>query len=121
MNQNLFAAFTRRISDPQKTAIETPAGERLSYADFVSRCGRLAHVLVGSGVKPGDRVAVQVEKSIDALVLYLATLRAGAVFLPLNVAYTPAEIEYFLTDAEPALFVCDPARRESLEPIAAKA
>ncbi|MDE2579842.1 MAG: malonyl-CoA synthase, partial [Hyphomicrobiales bacterium] len=70
--------------------------------------------LVGLGVKPGDRVAAQVEKSLAAVMLYLGCVRAGAVFLPLNTAYTPAEVEYFLTDAEPHIFVCDPGRRDAL-------
>ena len=74
-----------------------------------------------SASKPGDRVAAQVEKSVEAIVLYLATVRAGGVFLPLNTGYTPAEVEYFLGDAEPAVFVCDPARYASLEPIATAA
>src|SRR5690606_32848332 len=67
-----------------------------------------------------DRVAVQTEKSVRALALYLATVKAGGIFLPLNTAYTPAEIEYFLTDAEPSIFVCDPAKRDALESIAQK-
>jgi malonyl-CoA/methylmalonyl-CoA synthetase len=121
MTGNLFERFSAAIANPAKTAIETAAGERLTYADVIALSGRLASALVALGVKAGDRVAVQVEKSVPALVLYLAALRAGAVFLPLNTAYTPAEVEYFLTDAEPALFVCDPARRAALEPIAAKA
>jgi len=74
----------------------------------------MANALTGLGVQPGDRVAVQVEKSVQAIILYLATLRAGAVFLPLNTGYTPAEIGYFLGDAEPQVFVCDPARQEAL-------
>ena len=89
----------------------TPAGETISYADLVALSGRFANVLVARGVKPGDRVAVQVEKSVPALVLYLATVRAGAVYLPLNTAYTLAELEYFIGDAEPSLVVCDPAKR----------
>ena len=77
-------------------------------------------MLARRGVKPGDRVAAQVEKSPTALVLYLATLRAGAVFLPLNTAYTMAELDYFIGDAEPALVVCDPAKREGIAAVAAK-
>jgi malonyl-CoA/methylmalonyl-CoA synthetase len=82
---------------------------------------RFANALRDLGVEPGDRVAVQVEKSIEAVMLYLACARAGAVFLPLNTAYTAAEVEYFLTDAEPRVFVCDPARREALTPVAQRA
>ena len=70
----------------------------------------MANVLVARGVKPGDRVAAQTEKSVPALVLYLATVRAGAVYLPLNTAYTLNELEYFIGDAEPSLVVCDPVQ-----------
>jgi malonyl-CoA/methylmalonyl-CoA synthetase len=80
----------------------------------------MANVLVARGVKPGDRVAVQVEKSVANIVLYLGTVRAGAVYLPLNTAYTLNELDYFIGDAEPSLVVCDPAKAEGLAPIAAK-
>src|SRR4029450_5143981 len=100
--------------------ITTPAGETVSYADLIALSGRLANVLAARGVKPGDRVAVQVEKSVPALVLYLATVRAGAAYLPLNTAYTLAELEYFIGDAEPRLVVCDPSRREGIAAIAKK-
>ena len=80
----------------------------------------MANVLVSRGVKPGDRVAAQTEKSVPALVLYLATVRAGAVYLPLNTAYTLNELEYFIGDAEPSLVVCDPSKAEGIGAIAAK-
>ena len=112
MNANLFDRVELSIADPTRTAIMSRAGEPVTYAELVAWAGRLANVLVACGVKPGDRVAVQVEKSIPAIVLYLATLQAGAVYLPLNTAYTLAELEYFIGDAEPTLVVCDPARRE---------
>ena len=120
MNANLFDQLARSIEDRGRTAIETSAGERVTYGDLVARSGRLANVLVARGVKPGDRVAVQVEKSVPALHLYLATIRAGAVYLPLNTAYTLAELDYFIGDSEPSLVVCDPARRAGVEPLAAK-
>jgi malonyl-CoA/methylmalonyl-CoA synthetase len=120
MTDNLFDRLAARIAEPNKTAIETPEGERYSYADLVAMTGRIANALVQRGVQPGDRVAVQVEKSVPALALYLATLRAGAVFLPLNTAYTLAELEYFVGDAEPKLIVCDPAKRDGVAKIAAQ-
>src|ERR687889_1167271 len=120
MNVNLFDRLERTIVEPTKTAITTPEGETISYADLMALSGRLANVLVSRGVKSGDRVAVQVEKSVSALVLYLATVRAGAVYLPLNTAYTLTELEYFIGDAEPALVVCDPSKREGIEQLAAK-
>ena len=101
MNANLFAVLSDNIPNPAATAIETAAGERISYADLVARTGRMANALVGLGVQPGDRVAAQVEKSVEAIILYLATARAGAVFLPLNTGYTPTEIDYFIGDAAP--------------------
>ncbi len=78
-----------------------------SYGDVLDVSARFANQLVALGVQPGDRVAVQVPKSIEALMLYLGTVRAGGVFLPLNPAYTKAEIEYFLKDATPKVFICD--------------
>src|SRR5215218_7506257 len=119
-NANLFSRLFDGLDDPRRLAIETHDGGRISYGDLVARAGRLANVLVARGVKPGDRVAVQVEKSIEAVVLYLAAVRAGAVYLPLNTAYTLAELEYFVGDAEPKLVVCDPGKREGITPIAAK-
>src|SRR5436305_5163890 len=80
----------------------------------------MANVLVSRGVKPGDRVAAQTEKSVPALVLYLATVRAGAVYLPLNAAYTLNELDYFIADAEPSLVVCDPTKADGIGAIAAK-
>jgi malonyl-CoA/methylmalonyl-CoA synthetase len=119
MTGNLFHSVENAVTEPGKTAIETPQGERYSYADLVALTGRLANALVARRVKPGDRVAVQVEKSVPGLALYLACARAGAVYLPLNTAYTLAELEYFVGDAEPALVVCDPAKRDGVAKIAA--
>ena len=105
-------------TDPGRRFASLPDGRTFSYGDANEATARLANVLVGLGVRPKDRVAAQIEKSVEALFLYLATVRAGAVFLPLNTAYTPAEIDYFLTDAAPRVFVCDPARPNSLVAIA---
>src|SRR5471030_3221824 len=78
------------------------------YADLERETARYAAFLAGLGLAPGERVAGQVEKSPQALFLYLATLRAGLAYLPLNTAYKPAELDYFLRDAEPRVVVCDP-------------
>jgi malonyl-CoA/methylmalonyl-CoA synthetase len=120
MTANLFERIASGVADPAKTVIETGTGERYTYADLLALSGRLANALANWGVKPGDRVAAQIEKSPTALVLYLAALRAGAVFLPLNTAYTTAELDYFIGDAEPALVVCDPAKREGIAAVAGK-
>ena len=101
--------------------LETPAGFALTCAEMAAISGRYASALVELGLRPGDRVAAQVEKSPETLMLYLGALRAGAVFLPLNPAYTSAELDYFLGDAEPAILVCDPARSDELARVAARA
>src|SRR6202051_4401336 len=120
MNANLFSRLFDGLDDATRLAIETTDGQRISYGDLISRAGRMANVLIARGVKPGDRVAAQTEKSVPGLVLYLAAVRAGAVYLPLNTAYTLNELEYFITDAEPSLVVCDPAKAEGIGAIAAK-
>jgi malonyl-CoA/methylmalonyl-CoA synthetase len=120
MNANLFSRLFDALDNPARLAIETIEGARISYGELIARTGQMANVLVGSGVKPGDRVAAQTEKSVPGLVLYLAAVRAGAVYLPLNTAYTLNELEYFITDAEPSLVVCDPSKAEGIGAIASK-
>ncbi len=120
MNANLFSRLFDNLDDPARLAIETLDGEHISYGDLIARAGQIANVLVENGVKPGDRVAAQTEKSVTGLVLYLATVRAGAVYLPLNTAYTLNELEYFITDAEPSVVVCDPSKAQGITAIAAK-
>ena len=91
-----------------------PDGETLDYAGLRRRVRQAADALARLGVAPGDRVAAQIEKSQAGFILYLGVVAAGAVFLPLNIAYTAAEVAYFLGDAEPALLVCDPSRAAGL-------
>ena len=117
---NLFELIRSRITDPARTFIIKADGSTMSYADMLDRSGQIANVLVLDGVEPGDRVAVQVEKTVENFLTYLAVLRAGAVYLPLNTAYTLAELDYFIGDAEPKLVICDPAKREGLSDIAKK-
>ena len=119
-NANLFSRLFDGLDDPGRLAIEQLDGSKISYADLIALTGQMANVLVSRGVKVGDRVAAQTEKSVQGLVLYLATVRAGAVYLPLNTAYTLNELDYFITDAEPSLVVCDPSKAEGIAAIAAK-
>lgn len=105
LSNYLFSALSARWTDKNKIAIETPDGKLYSYGDIFAITSRFANTLAASGVKAGDRVAAQVDKSPEALFLYLACLRAGAAYLPLNTAYTDAELSYFLQDAEPSVFV----------------
>lgn len=118
MSNHLFDAFRARMPEPERLLMETDDGRSISYGDMLARSAQLAQALTLLGVKAGDRVAVQVEKSPEAVFLYLACLRAGAVFLPLNTAYTLTELGYFFGDAEPRLVVCDPARVAEIGPLA---
>ena len=106
-NQNLFTALRAAFpEDLDATAIETDRGLNYSWRDVERATAMLANLLGSLDLPPGARIAVQVEKSVEAAMLYLATLRAGYVFLPLNTAYQSAEIEYFIGNAEPAVVVC---------------
>ncbi len=93
-------------------------GRRLAYAALRERVAGMASALAAAGVRPGDRVAAQIAKSPEGLILYLGAVRAGAVFLPLNTAYTLSEVAAFLADAEPAMLVCDPAVRDNYAALA---
>jgi malonyl-CoA/methylmalonyl-CoA synthetase len=111
--------FDRLLGAGDANAVAIEAGGRVyRYADLDRDSARLANALVDLGVRPGDRVAVQVEKSATNLLLYLASVRAGAIYLPLNTAYTLAEVAYFIGDAQPALIVCDPTARAGVEGVA---
>ena len=106
-NENLFAALRAAFApDADSIAIETDIGLLYTWRDLDRATAMIANLLRSLSLPEGSRVAVQVEKSVEALMLYLATLRAGYVFLPLNTAYQSAEIEYFLGDATPAVVVC---------------
>jgi malonyl-CoA/methylmalonyl-CoA synthetase len=118
MGNHLFDLVRNAVPDPAKVFLEAIDGRTLTYAGVLEGSARLAHALGALGVTVGDRVAVQVEKSPEALLLYLACVRAGAIFLPLNTAYTLAELDYFIGDAEPSLIVCDPAKEEGLRALA---
>jgi malonyl-CoA/methylmalonyl-CoA synthetase len=85
-------------------------GRDFTYGAFWQLAGKLAQALGQAGARPGDRIAVQVEKSVEAVALFFACVRGGFVFLPLNTAYTPSEISYFVSDAEPAIFVSAPGK-----------
>jgi malonyl-CoA/methylmalonyl-CoA synthetase len=108
MSNHLYEAIEAANPDRKKALIELADGARISYGEVFDLAGKLSSHLIRRGVAPGDRVAVQVEKSWQNLALYLACLRAGTVYLPLNTAYPLAELEYFLGDAEPSFVVVRP-------------
>jgi malonyl-CoA/methylmalonyl-CoA synthetase len=121
MNENIYSLFESRFpADRSRTFIETDTGKVFSYVDLDAYSARYASLLAQLGVTKGDRLAVQVEKSPEAIFLYLACARAGAAYLPLNTAYQRAEIEYFLGDAEPRVVVCRPEAAGWIGEIAAR-
>ncbi|WP_341703468.1 malonyl-CoA synthase [Ferrovibrio sp.] len=120
MSDSLYTLIRSRIADPGRRFIETGEGRVFTYGDAFALAGRFANTLQALGVQPGDRVAVQVDKSAEALILYLGVIAAGAVYLPLNAGYTLTELEYFIGDAEPRVVVCRPAAEKELAPVAAK-
>jgi malonyl-CoA/methylmalonyl-CoA synthetase len=119
MSANVFELVRRACATPDKHFVEAE-GRRFTCGDALAWTGRLANILVLSDVEPGDTVAVQAEKTPEHLLLYLAVLRAGAVYLPLDASLPLNELDNVLGAAKPKLVVCDPARRDALALIAEK-
>lgn len=118
MTNHLYDELLGRQGNHRRTIIDVPGGATHTFHDLHVMAGKVASALVQMGVVPGDRVAVQVEKSPEAIAVYLGTVRAGGVFLPLNTAYTPPELDYFIGNARPKVFIGDPSRGEALFKIA---
>ncbi len=118
MTNPLYDALIGDKSTTNAPFLISQEGEVFSYGQFTARAGQAAHALQQLGVRHGDRVMVQAEKSLDVIALYLGTIRCGGVFVPLNTTYTAKEVEYFLTDAEPTVFIAKPENAKNLEPIA---
>ncbi|MEM7720387.1 MAG: malonyl-CoA synthase [Pseudomonadota bacterium] len=116
MENHLIAALKRGSSDhPNRVFAELPSGETISFAAFFEGAERIAALLQAHGVAPRDRVAAQTGKSIAALQLYVGTVMAGGVYLPLNTGYTASELTHFLTDASPRIVVCDPKNQPKIK------
>ncbi|MEO0938372.1 MAG: malonyl-CoA synthase [Pseudomonadota bacterium] len=120
MTNPLYDQMFGRFAGSKKTFLHV-AGGALSYDGFLRLSARLAHALVGAGLAPGDRLALQVDKSAEALAVYAACVQAGIVFLPLNTAYTAAEVQYFVENSGARVFVCDPARAAEMRRVAGEA
>lgn len=121
MANPLYDALFGRHAGKQTPFLYLPSGQIVTHAGFLAVTTRYAHAFGTCGLNPGDRVAVQVEKSPDALALYAACVQAGLVFLPLNPAYTAAEVAYFVGNSGARMLVCDPANAGALGPVAANA
>ncbi len=107
-------------SEERPFLIDPASGTTTTYGTFFARAEKMAAALVTLGVKPGDRVAVQAPKTQAMVELYVGTILAGAVFLPLNTGYTAAEVSYFLEDATPSVLVCSPTRLTEMQEIGEK-
>lgn len=116
--RNLPALVHRRMTAPDKIFIRNGDGRDFTFFDFWTLAGQMANALAAQGVKTGDRVAIQVDKSPEAIALFLACAKLGAVYLPLNTAYTEPEVDYFVGDAEPSALIIMPERLEALADLA---
>jgi malonyl-CoA/methylmalonyl-CoA synthetase len=114
---NLYSTYRRHFPALDKALLTTEAGRRYTYADAEQCSAQIANYLLGLGLKKGDRVSVQVEKSVQSLWLYLGAIRAGLVFHPLNPAYTLDEVRFFLEDAGSSVLVCEAERADSLRAV----
>ena len=122
MTFNLFTTFAwGKLADRERPLMTAQNGAIFSYADAWHESARIANYLTQTGVKPGDRITVQTSKSPQAVWLYLACLRAGFIYHPLNDAYQPAELEFFVNDAEPRVIVCDPAGEDTFTNLVTRA
>lgn len=122
MNANLYALFRSRFpKDPNNLFIETRDGDTVTYGELDEGSGRISKLLEKLGVAKGERVLAQIDKSPQAIMLYLACLRVGAIYIPLNTNYTIPEVEYFLQDSRPHVIVCRPQSKSALEPMSKRA
>lgn len=111
MSANLYDLILKGKENDERICIQSTDFSAVSYKSLIERCEAFAGALRSLGAKPGDRVAAQTDKSPDAIALFLATIKAGLVYVPLNTAYTDTEMSYFLSDSAPTVFVTTPENR----------
>ena len=117
MSNHFYDQTFGRHAESNHIFLHTEDGD-ISFEVFAALSSQLANALVSAGMTAGDRVAVQAEKSASLLALCAATMRAGGVYLPLNTGYTPVELDYFISDARPAIIITDPAAMADIQPLA---
>ena len=118
MTNPLYDQLFGKYASAETVFLHLPNGSALTHGAFVAMASRFASALSGCGAEPGDRVAVQVEKSAECLAIYAACAQAGLIFLPLNTAYTAEEVRYFVEDSGARVFICDGAKADALRPVA---
>src|SRR3546814_13939451 len=118
MAGNLYHALLRAAAGAgDRLFLDTGDARSIAYSELDRRVAAVASALLSAGIKPGDRVPAQVEQSSEAVLLYLASLRTGAIFMPLNSAYTSAELSGFVDDSETTLLVSDPKQEGTVQGI----
>ena len=118
MANPLYDALFGRHLGQATVFLQMQDGTTLTHGQFLQQAAQYAHVLTNFGLTPGDRVAVQIEKSPQSLAIYAACVQAGLIFLPLNTAYTASELSYFAEDSGARVLICDPKSQESLTQLA---
>ena len=116
---NAYERFSRQCTSRPDAVFLEDGATRYTYADLERETARYANFYTALGIEPGERIAGQIEKSPQALFMYLGALRAGLAYLPLNTAYRQGELAYFLGDAEPRVVVCDPGSLAGFEQLSA--
>ncbi len=117
MTNTLYDALIAPHAENDQIFLALDNGTCWTYRQFVQRAAQLAHVLRKAGINAGDRLVVQGPKTAEAIALYGAALQTGAIYLPLNTAYTQSEVRYFVDDATPTLVVCDPGHLDAMRDI----
>lgn len=117
MPNPLYDAIAAPHTSNEACFLHLEDGTELSYKAFIGRASQIAQCLIASGVQPDDRVLVQAEKLIDTLATYVASVQIGAVYMPLNTAYTASEMDHFINDAAPAVVVCSDDRLKEIQPL----
>ncbi len=120
MPNPLYDTLFGKYTGHSTTFLFMPDGEKISHDSFIRMAGRSANVLSEMGLSVGDRVAVQIDKSPEALAVYAACVQSGLVYLPLNTAYTPTEVSYFIEDSGAKLFICKGSKEEQLVDVSSK-
>lgn len=120
MTNILYDTLFAQHEGSEAPFLQLDDGQVVSYGAFLKRAAQIAHVLQKNGVSPGDRIVVQAPKQAETIALYAAAVQAGAVYLPLNTAYTLAELDYFISDAQPAMIVCDSKDEAEIGNLAAR-
>ena len=115
MHSNLYDILKQKFPKKRNSELFIIPGEKSwTYNEIDSHSARLANLFIALGMKPGDRLIAMIEKSVFSLCIYFGCLRSGIIYVPLNTAYTNSEIEYFIKNSNPKIFICDPSNKQKI-------